>query len=249
MEGHCLDVRVFLRIVNKSLEDISSRDVEDFLLERYSDKSLSRYRNVLGSLRIFFRDFLKRPDIIADFKFPKIPIKLRTNLPSKSALNQFYDALPDIRDKTIFLMYASSGLRCSEVLGLSFEDVDFSKRMIMPNGHTGSTKHSYISFYNDECAKVLDEYLDSRRDGLIFQVSRRRIESIFRNTSEYTGIRITPQTLREWFCSEMGRLGVPDRYVDAFCGRVPKSVLGKHYTDYSPEALKKIYDKASLHVL
>jgi len=40
-----------------------------------------------------------------------------------------------------------------------------------------------------------------------------------------------------------------DRYVDAFCGRVPKSVLGKRYTDYSPERLKEIYEGAKIHVL
>ena len=64
---------------------------------------------------------------------------------------------------------------------------------------------------------------------------------------KYPGI--TPKILREWFCSEMGKLGVPDRYVDAFCGRVPRSVLARHYTDFSPERLKEIYDKASLQVL
>jgi len=60
---------------------------------------------------------------------------------------------------------------------------------------------------------------------------------------------ITPKTLREWFCSEMGRLGVPDRYVDAFCGRTPKSILARHYTDYSPRTLKEIYDNVNLKVL
>jgi len=45
-----------------------------------------------------------------------------------------------------------------------------------------------------------------------------------------TEIRITPQTLRE-----MGRLGVP------------KTVLARHYTDFSPEKLREIYD--SLKVL
>ena len=54
---------------------------------------------------------------------------------------------------------------------------------------------------------------------------------------------------QSWFCNEMGRLGVPDRYVDAFCGRVPQSVLARHYTDYSPERLKEIYDRAGLRVL
>lgn len=42
-------------------------------------------------------------------------------------------------------------------------------------------------------------------------------------------------------------VGVPDRYVDAFCGRVPRSV--GEYTDFSPEKLKEIYDKAGLKVL
>ena len=61
--------------------------------------------------------------------------------------------------------------------------------------------------------------------------------------------KITPKKLREWFCNEMGRVGVPDRYIDAFCGRVPKSVLARHYTDYNPERLKRIYDRANLKVL
>ena len=47
----------------------------------------------------------------------------------------------------------------------------------------------------------------------------------------------------------MGNLGVQDRYVDAFCGRVLKSVLARHYTDYSPEKLKEIYEKVNLKVL
>jgi hypothetical protein len=46
----------------------------------------------------------------------------------------------------------------------------------------------------------------------------------------------------------MGRLGVPDRYVDAFCGRVLQSVLARHYTDFSPERLKEIYDHAGLRI-
>jgi len=47
----------------------------------------------------------------------------------------------------------------------------------------------------------------------------------------------------------MGELGVQDRYIDAFCGRVPKSILARHCTDYSPERMKKIYDEAGLKVL
>ena len=48
---------------------------------------------------------------------------------------------------------------------------------------------------------------------------------------------------------EMGRLSVPNRYVDTFCGRVLRSILARHYTDFSPKKLKEIYDKAGLKVL
>ena len=47
--------------------------------------------------------------------------------------------------------------------------------------------------------------------------------------------------MREWFCDEMGKLGVPEQYVDAFCGRVPKSVLARRYNDFCMHALNLLY--------
>jgi len=47
----------------------------------------------------------------------------------------------------------------------------------------------------------------------------------------------------------MMRLGVSETYVDAFCGRVPKSVLARHYTDFSVERLNEVYEKTGLNVL
>jgi len=122
-----------------------------------------------------------------------------------------------------------------------------------PEKDSSRTKMSWITFYNDEAEEALKEYLGSfdilEKSRRLFSVSeayfRRRCKAFERKT----GIRITPQILREWFACEMGRLGVPDRYVDAYCGRVPRSVLARHYTDFSPEKLKEIYEKADLKVL
>jgi intergrase/recombinase len=80
-------------------------------------------------------------------------------------------------------------------------------------------------------------------------MQRQEVIELWRIAREKTGINITPQKLRQWFCSEMLRLGVSETYVDAFCGRVPKSVLARHYTDFSPEKLKEIYEKARIGVL
>jgi intergrase/recombinase len=46
----------------------------------------------------------------------------------------------------------------------------------------------------------------------------------------------------------MLRLGVSETYIDAFCGRVPKSVLARHYTDFSPQKLEEIYEKANIKI-
>jgi len=55
--------------------------------------------------------------------------------------------------------------------------------------------------------------------------------------------------LRRWFASEMSSLGVGSNYIDAFCGRTPKSTLEKHYLDYSPRRLREVYNSVDLKVL
>ncbi|MEM3447893.1 MAG: integrase, partial [Nitrososphaerota archaeon] len=83
----------------------------------------------------------------------------------------------------------------------------------------------------------------------LFPYARSKLGCIWKDARRKTGIDITPQVLREWFAEEMSNLGVPERYIDAFCGRVPRSVLARHYTDYRPDKLKMIYDRADLKVL
>ena len=77
-------------------------------------------------------------------------------------------------------------------------------------------------------------------------MQRYEVVELWKSAREETGLDVTPQKLRQWFCSEMLHLGVSETYIDAFCGRVPKSVLARHYTDFSPEKLNKIYNEAKL---
>ena len=79
-------------------------------------------------------------------------------------------------------------------------------------------------------------------------MQRDEVVELWKSAREKTCIDITPQKLRQWFCSEMLRLGVSETYVDAFCGRVPKSVLARHYTDFSPEKLEEIYERANIKI-
>jgi len=247
---HCWNLRQFLNTIGKEPNDITRLDVRNYFLEQMKTKCQSTINNYLKSLKRFFRDYLRRPEIIESFKFKQPEIKQK-RVPSKKELKRFYEALPNLEHKAVFLVYASSGLRAREITSLTRKDIDLENRRLYPSKHSSRTKKVGFGFFNEETAKVLKKLLKGKHwkdDDRIFP-SYKTIEKVWPRISEECDVKITPQILREWFCSEMGRLGVPDRYIDAFCGRVPKSVLAKHYTDYSPETLKEIYDKANLKVL
>lgn len=116
--------------------------------------------------------------------------------------------------------------------------------MLVPQSHDGKNKKGWISFYNDETEELLKKY-----QGNPFNNSRNTVAHVFRDVAHKTGIAITAHTLRSVFAREMSKAGVQDRYIDAFCGRVPGSVLARHYSDYSPEVLKEIYSKANIKIL
>jgi integrase len=99
--------------------------------------------------------------------------------------------------------------------------------MVTPNNHEGGTKKSWVSFYNEEAETALKEYLATKkksRSERLFPMQRDEIVELWKSAREKIGAEITPQKLRQWFCSEMLRLGVSETYVDAFCGRVPTSL-------------------------
>ncbi|MEM2211316.1 MAG: tyrosine-type recombinase/integrase [Nitrososphaerales archaeon] len=211
-------------------------------------KRSGTYACIINAFRAFFRDFLKRGGLVESFKLPRREYSPKI-IPNLKDLQRFYEALPTINSKAAFLLYATTGLRRSEVLSLTFDDIDFKNRMVRPKSHKGSkTKHVWVTFYNEEAEEVLKKITNRRRKTLI-GISDTTLKRAWKKAQDKTGLHITPQDLREWFSQTMGEKGVPDRYVDAFQGRIPRSVIARNYTDYSPERLKRIYDQANLRVL
>ena len=217
-------------------------------LERYVSMSPHTYKRGLSSLRIFIKDYLEGPDLIRTFRFPKIYYK-PIIAPSKEHIRKLYDAF-NLKYKALLVMYATTGLRECELLSVTFDNIDLDKRMIVL-ARNSNTKRTWITFFTEEARDILKQYLAARKenDERVFSIGKASVNKMFRKTSKKVGAYIAPQKLRDWFCVEMGELGVQDRYIDAFCGRVPKSILARHYTDYSPERLKRIYDRANLKVL
>jgi integrase len=229
---------------------VSEKTIRDYLAT-YLGRAPKTYNNQLDGLRAFIGRYLKRSDLIKGYKKAYQPQDYQPELPTKEQLRKGFYALTSELERSLYLMYATAGLRRSEALGLRKNpDVDFKLRCIRSK-HDTRTKKAGVTFYNEECEEHLQKYLSSRNDSneRVFVIGSRRFRDIWDKASEASGFRITPQVLRVWHSTELGELGVPDRYVDVFQGRAPKSVLGKYYTGKDLLRLKRIYDKAELKVL
>jgi site-specific recombinase XerD len=243
---HVREIKRFFHYITQQQFTISKRSIRQFLLPYRG----SAKRKKLAALKRYFRDYREYPQLVKPFKFPSIPFRPKW-IANKETLQKFYHHLSCDEARLIFLFYATSGLRRNEALDLQITDIDLNQHMVIPHHRSSNTKHTYLTFYNDECQHYLEQYIDQREndDQKLFQFAGRTVNRWFEQAKQSSRIALSPQRLREFFCSEMLRLGVQECYVDSFCGRVPRSILARHYTDYSPERLKRIYDKAGLTVL
>jgi len=250
VRSHLINMRAFLRWCISEGRRVDRETLRDFLSLYRSENTRANY---VKAFKRFFRDFLDRGDMVASLRVPKprIQIQPRLDLPSKEEMRQFFNALNSIKYKAMFLLYASSGLRLRELVYLRFKDVNFRKRMInVSKAHRGKTKRGWITFYSKEAQEILNEYLktlppeEKTPEKRIFDIVPYSVERAFRKASKKSGIKITPQTLREWFCETLAQAGIPERYIDAFCGRIPATTLRLHYSDYRPEKLEQVYRKA-----
>ena len=100
VKNHVRYLDIFLKSVSKDIHDIEVNDIQDFMLEIKEKRTLATYKNYLSMLKIFFRDYLGKGDMIKDFKFPKQDVKPKL-LPSNKDLKVFFDSLPSLKYSTI----------------------------------------------------------------------------------------------------------------------------------------------------
>jgi len=247
LDQHTRYVGRLLRHAEKPPAAIREMDIIAYI-ESEQPISDAKHKNILSAVRVFFREFVDS-EAASSFEIPNISPN-PTSVPTKDELQTFYEAIDTHRYRAVFLMYATSGLRSAELVQLTMDDIDEEDRMLIPDKESES-KQTWVSFYNEEAEAAFAAYKPHREPGddRLLQLSKPAVLNMFQKISEESGVKITPQVLRRWFASEMASLGVDSSYIDAFAGRVPASVLEKHYLDYSPRKLKQIYEDAGITVL
>jgi integrase len=97
-------IRKLLKTIGKNANEITREDLRAFLktLENYSR---AYYKNALMALRVFFRDYMEKPELVESFRFPNQVYKPK-HIVSKEDLRRFYDAIETPKEKALFLLYA-----------------------------------------------------------------------------------------------------------------------------------------------
>ena len=241
-----------LGYLNHSKGIINKQTVKSYL---DSNESQSWKTNQIKALRKYIRNFLKLGNWMEEFKFSKTKIKAKKiALPNNEHLAEFCSVLP-YQVQIIFFVLFNSGLRIGEVLSLKWSDLNLETRMIdASNIHKGETKFSWISFFTEQTLELLENYLLNDEseyvdeNSKLFSVSARSVQQAFKNASDLIGISLNPHLLRTVFAERCREAKIKTEYIDAFCGRTPKGMLAQHYTEYSPEALRKQYDMIEPHL-
>jgi len=211
-----------------------------------SNDSDSWKSNQLKALRRYTRDFLKLGNWINEFEFTKSKAKIK-HIPNDEELLEFFENISNDQVRLLFLILHNSGLRIGEVLQISVKNINFETNMIdVSNVHSGSTKSSWISFVTQQTITQITQYIKTmnlQNDSSLFSISERTAQQNFKNTSDYTDIMLNPHLLRTVFTEKCTIAKIPDKHINAFCGRVSEGMISKHYTDYSPSKLKEQYNK------
>ena len=261
--GYRRDIEALIELAGAHpLAQLQVHDIRRFVAQLHggglSARSIAR---MLSGWRGFYR-YLARDHGYADnpclgLRAPKSPKRLPHAL-SPDEANQLLDIEADgdlaVRDKAIFELFYSSGLRLSELTGLAPADVNFvdatvrvtgkgSKTRIVPVGRQASRALSaWISVRALIPGHAVDALFVSRR-GL--RLSRRSVQQRLTTWALRQGIstKVHPHVLRHSFASHVLQSSGDLRAVQEMLGHASISST-QVYTHLDFQHLAKVYDAA-----
>lgn len=221
---------------------------------KYQNRTISR---ILSSLRSFYNYLVEikllENNVFKRVRNPKVGRKLPNYL-SIVEIEEVIDTLKEdnkknIRDKCLFELMYSTGLRVSEVSNIELKDIDFKEQTIRVIGKGNKER---IVYYGDCAAKNLENYIKIRNEFLkerdleyLFvnniggKMSRQSMEVVINKIMKNSGInhKISPHALRHTYATHLLNEGADLRSVQELLGHENLNTT-EIYTHVSNERLR-----------
>ena len=221
-------LRMFIRHLQpKHPRDATDSDLRTFLLfliehECYASATVNQ---VINALRLLYVDLYGRPMVLGTLPRPKRERKLPVVL-SEGEVRRLFDALPNLKHKTMLMLVYSAGLRVGEVVRLHWEDLDEERGMIHIRG--GKGKKDRYTILSDFVVRALERYwkvfqprewlFEGQEAGKPYSI--RSAEYVFEQAAQRAGIAkdVSIHSLRHAFATHMLEQGTDLRYIQDLLG-------------------------------
>lgn len=257
---YIIDIYHYLSYIKKDYYQTTNEDIYHYLsyLEenKYSIYSVVRK---ISSIKSFYHYLSSESiyNLVLDIERPRFYRKLPEVLTLEEVdklLDIKLDTPYDYRNKAMLELMYATGLRVSELINLTIENIDFNKQIVKCSGKghkeriipIGAIATKYLKIYLDEYRQTLMKgYLC---DNLFLNNHGKKItrQGFFKNLkiiAEKQGLKkeIHPHMLRHSFATHLLNNGADLRSIQLMLGHENISTTGI-YTNVSTEKIKDNYD-------
>ena len=248
----------------ESVDQITVTSLNSFILylEKNGFAAATISRNI-AAIKAFFHYSLKEGTIKADpseaLKSPKIEKHVPEVLTPEEVVRLLEqpkgEAPKELRDKAMLELLYATGIRVSELISISVEDVNLQMGYIVCKD---ATKERVIPF-GSEAKHALIHYLNQGREAMIAdnhshvlftncsgqQMSRQGFWKLIKYYAKKAGIEsdITPHTLRHSFAAHLVENGADLRSVQEMLGHSDISTT-QIYASMNHNRIREVYAKA-----
>ena len=247
----------------KEILNVSNDQILYFLEFLYKTQNSSSVSRILSTLRTFYKYLVRDGKIqknpFSSIKNPKQPKKILEIL-DEQEVKKFLESIPsssylELRDKAMFELLYSCGMRVSEIVDLKLSDIDFDEGLIR---FIGKGNKERITPIGDTAKDCLEKYIRAARYNL---ERERKSENVFLNRNgqkltrqgfwkilkKYAGKvnaskNLYPHLFRHSYATHMLERGADLRIVQELLGHSSISTT-EIYTNINKKHVKETYFK------
>ena len=269
VENYARDLKSFKKYLDDDGElsylNVDKYQIRDYISLKMQNNSLKNrsLNRHLSSLRGFYSYLVDNKKIEANPFSVIRSLKVEKKLPSvlsESQIKELYqyktskDDLLDYRNQLMIRLILDSGLRLSELINLTLNNINFEDNMLLIRGKGNKDR---FTFFTNETKEMFVYYLETIRNKLInkdtnivflskqgLPISKRTFEKMLLKIKlRDSSINLHPHLLRHTFATRLLEEGADLRMVQELLGHESLSTT-QIYTNISDTKLQNIYINA-----